>query len=73
MTYGYERLRFPNPVFAGDTIRTTVTIGRKADDAKRPAHGRVVEICETQNQHGKTVVVMRGRSYTIKGKPVVNL
>jgi len=31
MTYGYERLRFPNPVFAGDTIRTTVTIGRKAD------------------------------------------
>jgi acyl-CoA thioesterase len=25
------------------------------------------------NQHGKTVVVMRGRSHTIKGKPVVNL
>lgn len=23
MTYGYERLRFPTPVFAGDTIRTT--------------------------------------------------
>lgn len=56
MTYGYERLRFPNPVFAGDTIRTTVTIGRKADDAKRPTHGQVVEICETVNQHGKTVM-----------------
>ena len=56
MTYGYERLRFPNPVFAGDTIRTTVTIGRKADDAKRPGHGQVVEICETVNQHGKTVM-----------------
>ena len=25
------------------------------------------------NQHGKTVVVMRGRSHTLKGKPVVNL
>ena len=25
------------------------------------------------NQHGKTVVLMRGRSHTIKGKPVVNL
>jgi acyl-CoA thioesterase len=24
-------------------------------------------------QHGKTVVVMRGRSHTMKGKPVVNL
>lgn len=56
MTYGYERLRFPTPVFAGDTIRTTVTIGRKADDAKRPGHGQVVEICETANQHGKTVM-----------------
>ena len=25
------------------------------------------------NQHGKTVVVMRGRSHTMKGKPVVQL
>lgn len=55
-TYGYERLRFPNPVFAGDTIRTRVTIGRKADDPKRPAYGQVVEICETVNQHGRTVM-----------------
>ena len=56
MTYGYERLRFPAPVFAGDTIRTTVTIGLKADDPKRPGHGQVVEICETVNQNGKTVM-----------------
>ena len=35
MTYGYERLRFPNPVFAGDTLRTRITIGRKAVDPKR--------------------------------------
>ena len=56
MTYGYERLRFPAPVFAGDTLRTTITIGRKADDAKRPRHGQAVEICETTNQHGKTVM-----------------
>ena len=26
-----------------------------------------------RNQHGKTVVVMRGRSHTMKGKAVVNL
>jgi acyl-CoA thioesterase len=25
------------------------------------------------NQHGKTVMVMRGRSHTVKGKPVVEL
>ncbi len=55
-TYGYERLRFPAPVYAGDTIRTRVSIGRKADDPKRPGHGQVVEICETLNQNGKTVM-----------------
>jgi acyl dehydratase len=56
MTYGYERLRFPKPVFAGDTIRTTVTIGARRDDPKRPAHGIVTEICATTNQHGQTVM-----------------
>jgi acyl dehydratase len=55
-TYGYERLRFPAPVHAGDTIRTRVTIGRKTDDPKRPGHGQVVEICETLNQEGRTVM-----------------
>jgi len=55
-TYGYERLRFPAPVFAGDTIRTKVTVGRKSGDPKRPGYGQVVEICETTNQNGKTVM-----------------
>ena len=55
-TYGYERLRFPKPVYAGDTIRTTVTIGRKEDAPKRPGYGRVVEICETTKQDGATVM-----------------
>lgn len=55
-TYGYERLRFPKPVYAGDTIRTTVTIGRKEDNPKRPGYGRVVEICETTKQDGATVM-----------------
>jgi acyl dehydratase len=55
-TYGYERLRFPAPVHAGDTIRTTVTIGALSDDPKRPGYGRVTEICETKNQKGQTVM-----------------
>lgn len=55
-TYGYERLRFPAPVHAGDTIRTRVTVGREADDPKRPGFGQVVEFCETTNQTGKTVL-----------------
>jgi acyl dehydratase len=55
-TYGYERLRFPKPVYIGDTIHTVVTIGRKEDDSKRPGFGRVVEITETKKQDGSTVM-----------------
>ncbi|WP_136660589.1 MaoC/PaaZ C-terminal domain-containing protein [Nitratireductor sp. XY-223] len=55
-TYGYERLRFPTPVYAGDTIRTTVSIGSKTDDPKRPGYGKVVEVCETRKQDGTTVM-----------------
>lgn len=55
-TYGYERLRFPKPVYIGDTISTKVTIGRMEDDPKRPGHGRVVEVTETRKQDGSTVM-----------------
>ncbi|HEX5787989.1 MAG TPA: MaoC/PaaZ C-terminal domain-containing protein [Woeseiaceae bacterium] len=55
-TYGYERLRFPTPVYIGDTITTTVTIIDKSDDPKRPEYGRVTEACNVQNQKGETVL-----------------
>ncbi|HEY7089232.1 MAG TPA: MaoC/PaaZ C-terminal domain-containing protein [Tepidisphaeraceae bacterium] len=55
-TYGYDRLRFPKPVFIGDTIYTRVTISSKEDDPKRPDHGRVVEKCEVVNQRGEVVL-----------------
>jgi acyl dehydratase len=55
-TYGYDRLRFPKPVFIGDTIHTRVTISSKEDDPKRPDHGRVVEKCEVVNQRGEVVL-----------------
>src|SRR5256885_10880297 len=41
-TYGYERLRFPKPVFIGDTIRSRVTTASKEDDSQRKELGRVV-------------------------------
>lgn len=56
MSYGYERLRFPTPVFAGDTIRTAVTVKSKQVDEKRPGFGRVIEAKEVTNQDGKTVM-----------------
>jgi acyl dehydratase len=56
MTYGYERLRFLQPVFIGDTIKVTVTVKDKRDHNK-PGYGLVTELVETFNQHSKLVMV----------------
>lgn len=55
-TYGYERLRFPNPVHIGDTIHTVVTVGEIVVDQKREGFGKVTEITETKKQDGRTVM-----------------
>src|SRR5437016_3272608 len=55
-TYGYDRLRFPKPLFIGDTIRSRVTIAAKEDDAKRKDFGRVVEKVEVLNQRDEVVL-----------------
>jgi acyl dehydratase len=55
-TYGYERLRFPKPVFIGDTIHTVLTVSAIEDDPKRADHGRVIEQVRVINQRGETVL-----------------
>lgn len=55
ITYGYERLRFPKPVFIGDTIRTRLTVSEKRDH-KRPEYGIVVEKLEVINQRDECVM-----------------
>lgn len=55
-TYGYERLRFPKPVFIGDTIHTELTISALDDDPKRASHGRVTEQIHVLNQRNETVL-----------------
>jgi acyl dehydratase len=49
-------LRFPKPVFIGDTIRTTLTTTALDDEPKRPTHGRVTEQVRVINQRGETVL-----------------
>ena len=55
-TYGYERLRFPKPVFIGDTIHTVLTISALDPDPKRPNHGRVTEEVRVINQRDEVVL-----------------
>ena len=58
MSYGYDRLRFVRPVFLNDTIHVRVSIKGMREDAKRAAHGIVVEALEVVNQRGETVLVV---------------
>jgi acyl dehydratase len=57
-SYGYDRMRFIKPVFIGDTITSRCTVKEKRDDAKRPTLGVVVELVETLNQRGETVLAV---------------
>ncbi|HUK24609.1 MAG TPA: MaoC/PaaZ C-terminal domain-containing protein [Terriglobales bacterium] len=55
-TYGYDKLRFPKPVFIGDTLHTRVTIKEKQEDPRRKEMGRVIESCEVLNQRDQVVL-----------------
>lgn len=55
-TYGYERLRFPKPVFIGDTIHTRLTITGLDPDPRRPGHGRITEEVRVINQRDEVVL-----------------
>lgn len=55
-SYGYERLRFPKPVFIGDTIHTELTITTVEAESKRITHGRIVEQVRVINQRLETVL-----------------
>ena len=57
MSYGYDRLRFVQPVFIGDTIRVRAEITALKDHPKRASHGIAVETVTVTNQRGDTVLV----------------
>jgi acyl dehydratase len=52
VSYGYDRVRFPAPVFIGDTITSTLTVVEKRED-------KGVVLCDQKcvNQRGEVVAV----------------
>ncbi|WP_428644666.1 MaoC/PaaZ C-terminal domain-containing protein [Roseibium sp.] len=55
MSYGYNKIRYPNNVFAGDTIKVVTEVIDKQDHPKSPDHGLIIEGKTTTNQHGECV------------------
>lgn len=69
MSYGYDRVRFINPVHIGDTITSRSEIVALSEHAKRPqAFGMAEERVEVVNQRGETVLAFV-HLYLVNRKP----
>jgi acyl dehydratase len=52
---GFRNLRWPKPVFAGDTLIYSSEVVRKREHASRPNWGIIFSQVTAQNQHGEVV------------------
>ena len=69
MAYGYNKIRYPAPVFIGDTIKTEVKIIDKKDHPKHKDHGLLTQAETTTNQRGETVAYVEHILYATKRNP----
>ncbi len=66
---GMTDVRFPAPVFAGDTIRSRTTVKEKRDSKSRPNAGIVTFFHQGINQRGEEVCVCTRQALMLR-KPV---
>lgn len=65
---GYDAVKFPKPVFVGDTLRTETTVIERRDSKSRPNAGLVVFEHRSFNQRGEEVASCR-RTALIRKQP----
>ncbi len=56
---GWDEVKLPNPVFAGDTLYSETEIVGLRESASRPEMGIVKVLTRGYNQHGKAVIEQR--------------
>ena len=61
---GWDEVRLPNPVFAGDTLTAETEVLEKRESRSRPGHGIVSVRTRGVNQRGEIVVEFR-RSFML--------
>ena len=69
MAYGYDKIRYPKPVYPGDTIKVEVKIADKKDHPKHKTHGLLTQTETTTNQRGETVAFVEHILYAKKKNP----
>lgn len=63
---GFEEVKFPKPVFAGDTIRAETTVVTKRESKSRPTQGIVTFVHRGINQRGEIVCECRRLALMMK-------
>ncbi|MCY1719947.1 MaoC/PaaZ C-terminal domain-containing protein [Prolixibacteraceae bacterium Z1-6] len=69
MAYGYNKIRYPASVYAGDTIKTEVKITDKKPHPKHKTHGLLTQTETTTNQRGETVAFVEHILYAKRRNP----
>ncbi len=59
---GWDEVRFPAPVFVGDTLRIQTEVLELRESRSRPTHGIVTFAHRAYNQHGELVAHCRRAS-----------
>lgn len=57
---GVDELKWPRPVYPGDTLRGTLTVLASRESRSRPDMGLIHQRTEVFNQHGELVFSMLG-------------
>jgi acyl dehydratase len=66
---GWDEVRFPKPVFHGDTLHVRSTVAELRESRSRPDAGITIFLHESFNQRGELVAICK-RSALMKKKPV---
>ena len=63
---GWDEVRFPKPLFHGDTIRVETEVAELRDSKSRPNAGIVTFVHRAYNQHGELVAHCRRSGLQLK-------
>ena len=67
---GFRDVKWPRPVFAGDTITYSQTIADKVDMKSRPERGLLVQHGRGHNQNGDVVYEVTGQIFVPRRVPL---
>lgn len=66
---GWDEVRFPLPVFHGDTLRVESEVHELRPSKSRPLNGIVIFIHRAFNQHGALVATCKRSALMLRGQP----